>query len=146
MNGKENKTSYTILDYLPAKVKFGIPRKAMLAILTDRDIDPATEMSNDVRDADNTRLAYADMLRWFVIGQSKKTNTSDTDNGWTHSGGGYELDEDDKRRLIREANAIYEKLEPESVIKSKSTFRMMSFGVQHANYDISGNPLPHIIR
>lgn len=136
--------TYTLLDYLSAKVKWDVPRAAMTAILLDRGIDPDTAYSD--RNADATRLAYADMLKWYVLGASKKNNTSDSDNGWTHSGGGYELDDTDRKLLIAEANAIYDELEPDSVIKSKSTFRMMSFGIQHANYDAAGNPLPHVIR
>lgn len=141
MDGSE---TYTVLDYLAAKVKFDIPKKAMIAIFHDRGIEPDTAFTD--RDADATRLAYADMLKWFVLGASKKNNTSDTDNGWTHSGGGYEIDDEDRKLLIAEANAIYKELEPESQIRNKTTFRMNSFGIQHANYDMAGNPLPHIIR
>lgn len=144
MNCSEDYSTYTVFDYLAARVKFDIPRKALLAILADRDIDPATAYAE--RDVDNTRLAYADMLKWFVLGASKKNNTSDTDNGWTHSGGGYEIDDEDRKLLIAEANAIYKELEPDSQIKNKTTFRMNSLGVKHCNYDLAGNPLPHIIR
>lgn len=144
MSCKETNSTYTVFDYLAARVKFGIPRKALFAICADRGIEPSTAFAD--RDADSVRLAYADMLKWFVIGPSKKNNVSDTDNGWSHSGGGYELTADDRKLLIKEANAIYDELEPESVIKSKSTFRMDSFGIRHADYDAIGNPLPHIIR
>lgn len=143
MNDKVE-TVYTVMDYLPAKVKFDIPKAAMLAIFADRDVDPATPYA----DADKValRLAYADMLKWFVLGGSKENNTSDTDNGWTHSGGGYELDDTDRKLLIKEANAIYDELEPASVIKNKTTFKIMSFGIRHADCDVTGNPIPHIIK
>lgn len=144
MGNTEEKTTYTVLDYLAAKVKFDMPKSALMAILVDRNIEPDTAFTE--RDATSTRLAYADMLKWFVLGPSKRNNTSDTDNGWTHSGGGYELSDADRTLLIKEANAIYEEIEPESAIKSKPAFRMMSFGIQHANYDAAGNPLPHVIR
>lgn len=145
MSCTEANSIYTVFDHLSAKVKFGIPRAALVAILADRDMEPDAAYY-DKRGSDELRLAYADMLKWFVLGPSKKNNTSDTDNGWTHSGGGYELDDEDRKLLVKEANAIYGELEPESVIKSKATFRMMSFGIQRANYDAAGNPLPHIIR
>lgn len=141
----EASSTYTVFDYLAARVKFSIPKAALTAILADRDMDSDAAYS-DKRGSDELRLAYADMLKWFVVGPSKRNNTSDTDNGWTHSGGGYELDDDDKKLLIKEANAIYDELEPDSAIKSKTTFRMMSFGIQHANYDTGGNPLPHVIK
>lgn len=132
------------MDYLPAKVKFDIPKAAMLAIFADRDVDPATPYADADKGA--LRLAYADMLKWFVLGGSKENNTSDTDNGWTHSGGGYELDDTDRNLLIKEANAIYDELEPTSVIKNKTTFKIMSFGIRHADYDVTGNLIPHIIK
>lgn len=116
----------------------------MLAIFANRGIEPSTAFAD--RDVNSIRLAYADMLKWFIVGPSKKNNVSDTDNGWSHSGGGYELAADDRKLLIKEANAIYNELEPESTVKSKSTFRMNSLGVRHADYDAVGNPLPHIIR
>lgn len=143
MNDKVE-TVYTVMDYLPAKVKFDIPKAAMLVILADRDVDPATPYADADKGA--LRLAYADMLKWFVLGGSKENNTSDTDNGWTHSGGGYELDDTDRKLLIKEANAIYDELEPTSVIKNKTTFKIMSFGIRHADYDVAGYPIPHIIK
>lgn len=144
MSCKETNSVYTVFDYLSARVKFDIPRKALLAIFANRGIEPSTAFAD--RDVDSVRLAYADMLKWFIVGPSKKNNVSDTDNGWSHSGGGYELTADDRKLLIKEANAIYNELEPESTVKSKSTFRMNSLGIRHADYDAVGNPLPHIIR
>lgn len=141
---KENSSVYTVFDYLKGKVKFGVPKSALMSIMADRGISPDTAFADC--DNDTVRLAYADMLKWFVVGPSKRNNVSDTDNGWTHSGGGYELDDTDRKLLIKEANAIYDELEPDSGIKNKTTFRMVSFGIQHANYDQAGNPLPHVIR
>ena len=137
-------TVYTVMDYLPAKVKFDIPKAAMLAILADRGVVSTIPYADADKDA--LRLAYADMLKWFVLGGSKENNTSDTDNGWMHSGGGYELDDTDRKLLIKEANAIYDELEPTSVIKNKTTFKIVSFGIRHADYDVTGNPIPHIIK
>lgn len=144
MDYSEASSTYTVFDYLTASVKFDIPRKAMIAIFHKRGIEPDTAYTD--RDEDATRLAYADMLKWFVLGASKKNNTSDTDNGWTHSGGGYEIDDEDRKNLIAEANAIYRELDPSSELKKKTVFRMNSYGIQHANYDINGFPVPHIIR
>jgi len=137
-------TVYTVMDYLPAKVKFDIPKAAMLAILADRGVVSTIPYADADKDA--LRLAYADMLKWFVLGGSKENNTSDTDNGWMHSGGGYELDDTDRKLLIKEANAIYDELEPTSVIKNKTTFKIVSFGIRHADYDVTDNPIPHIIK
>ena len=37
-------TVYTVMDYLPAKVKFDIPKAAMLAILADRGVVSQSRM------------------------------------------------------------------------------------------------------
>lgn len=147
--GTEEENTYTVQDHLAAQFKFDIPKAALKAKLIDRDLEPETEYTADFRnDGESMKkfsLAYADMIKWFVLGMSKKNNSSDSDNGWTHSGGGYEIDDTDRKLLIDEANAIYKKFEPASVIKSGTTFRMSSFGIQPANYDIAGFPIPHII-
>lgn len=141
----EASSTYTAFEYISASVKFSVPKAALVAKFKKRGIEPDAAYDS-VKDTNALRLVYADMLRWFLIGQSKQNNTSDSDNGWAHSGGGYELDDDDKKLLAAEANAIYSELEPESVIKNKVVFKMNSFGIQHANYDTGGNPLPHVIK
>lgn len=140
----EVEKTYTIEDYILAKVKFEVPVDALYPIFIDRGFEKSTPI-NDC-DMDKVRLAYADLLKWMVLGPSKVNNTSDTDNGWTHSSGGYQLTQDDIKELKSEANAIYKKLEPESVFGKKSTFRINSGGITRANIDVSGNPLPHINR
>ena len=93
--------TYTVADYLSGKVKFGVNDEALRPILLDRGLD----LDIPYGDADKSalRLAYADMLKWFVLGASKVNNTSDSDNGWSHSGGGYELSDTDRRELKEEA-------------------------------------------
>ena len=136
--------TYTIEDYILAKVKFEVPVDALYPIFVDREIEAKTPMMDS--DRTKVRLAYADLLKWIILGPSKVNNTSDTDNGWTHSSGGYQLTNDDIKELKNEANAIDKELEPSSVFGRKTTFRMNSGGIKRANYDLAGNPLPHIIR
>lgn len=135
---------YTAYDYLINRVKFEVPKKTMLGIMLTRGIQPESMMCDC--DADVLSLAYADTLKWFCLGPSKVNNTSDSDNGWTHSGGGYEISGEDISAMKAEANAIYQKLEPDSMLKKKSTFRMTSHGVKRANHSPWGEPLPHIIK
>ena len=135
---------YTVNDYLINKVKFEMPMKALLGIMHDRELENGIDL--EACDKDKVRLAYADMLKWFVLGPSKVNNTSDSDNGWTHSGGGYDMSDNDRSEMKAEANAIYAELEPDSMIKKKSTFRVTSNGVNRANYSTWGEPLPHIIK
>lgn len=140
----EVKKAYTVEDYILEKVRFEVPANALRPIFIDRGLDAASAVTDC--DKNKVRLAYADLLKWMVLGPSKVNNTSDTDNGWTHSSGGYQLTDDDIAELKSEANAIYKKLEPASVFGKKTTFRMNSGGIKRANIDMAGNPLPHIIR
>lgn len=135
--------TYTVEDYILAKVKFEVPVGALYPIFVDREIEAKTPMMDS--DRAKVRLAYADLLKWMILGPSKVNNTSDTDNGWTHSSGGYQLTSDDIKELKNEANAIYKELEPSSVFGRKTTFKMNSGGIKRANSDMAGNPLPHII-
>ena len=135
---------YTVNEYLINKVKFEIPMSALRAIMADRSIEDGIDLA--ACDRDTVRLAYADMLKWFILGPSKVNNTSDSDNGWTHAGGGYELSEGDIKELKAEANAIYGELEPASTIKSRTSFKIVSAGIKRANYNEMGCPVPHIIK
>ena len=144
MTELDNNATFTVIDYLINKVRFGMPRKALVAILADRCLSEDERFS--MCDRDTIRLAYADMLKWFVLGPSKVNNTSDSDNGWAHTEGGYELSSSDRSEMKAEANAIYKELEPESVMKRKTTFRINSHGVKHANYTLWNKPLAHVIK
>lgn len=140
----ENEFVLTAYDYLIDKVKFDVPKKTMLSIMVVRGID--LEALYEEVDKDTLRLAYADTLKWFIIGPSKKNNVSDSDNGWSHSEGGYQISDEDRKEMKAEANAIYKELEPESVMKRKSTFRMVSHGIKRANVTSYGMKLPHTIK
>lgn len=140
----ENEFVLTAYEYLINKVKFDVPKKAMLSIMAVRGI--GFESLYEEADKDSLRLAYADLLRWFVIGPSKKNNVSDSDNGWSHSEGGYQITDEDRNEMKAEANAIYAELEPESVMKKRSSFRMVSHGIKKADRSLYGSPLPHVNR
>ncbi len=144
MDAEETGTVYTVEDYLYGKTKFRVPGDAMKAIMADRGIEPGTAYAD--RDTDAVRLAYADLLKWFLVGHSKQNNVSEADNGWSHSGGGYELDADDRKLLRAEANAIYSELEPGSSIKGGTSLRITSYGIRRADLDEAGFPVPRIIR
>lgn len=134
----------TVEDALLSKVKYDVPTEAMRTILIDRELDGGEDYASC--DRDKARLAYADLLKWMILGPGKVNNTTDSDNGWSHAGGGYELTEEDIQRLRAEADAIYKELEPASCLKKRSTFRITSHGVKRANMDESGTWMPHVIR
>jgi len=129
----------TVGDWLFGCVNFAVPDEAVVNIAMDRNFSVDTAAS-DV-DRDSLRLMKADLFKWIVLGAGKVNNTSDTDNGWSHSEGGYTLSEYDKQLLMGEANAIYEELEPESVF-GKKKIRMRSAGIMPAYRDLDGTPLP----
>ena len=135
---------HTLEDALFSKVRFSIPEDTVRTILIERALDG--NMAYVDANPTDVRLAYADILKWLVLGPSKMNNTSDSDNGWSHTEGGFEMSERDRSELKAEANAIYAELEPGSMIKKKSSFRITSHGVKRADYSVFGCHLPHIIK
>ena len=135
---------HTLEDALFSKVRFSIPEDTVRTILIERALD-GNMAYVDANPAD-VRLAYADILKSLVLGRSKINNTSDSDNGRSHTEGGFEMSERDRAELKAEANAIYAKLEPSSMLKKKSSFRITSHGVKRADISAFGCPLPHIIK
>ena len=129
---------YTAKDWLFGCVNFAVPDEAVMHVLLERSTDseqPFYEVEQRVRE-----LLKADLYKWIVLGAGKVNNTTDSDNGWSHSDGGYTLSKDDKRLLMDEANAIYAELEPESVF-GKKKIRMRSAGIMPAYRDLDGEPL-----
>ena len=141
---KKGNNIYTLEDALFSKVRFNIPDDTVHTILIERALDGSMAYADANRD--DVRLAYADILKWLVLGPSKMNNTSDSDNGWSHTEGGFEIPERDRAELKAEANAIYAELEPSSMLKKKSSFRITSHGVKRADISAFGCPLPHIIK
>lgn len=135
---------HTLEDALFSKVRFSIPEDTVRTILIERALDG--NMAYVDANPTDVRLAYADILKWLVLGPSKMNNTSDSDNGWSHTEGGFEISERDRTELKAEANAIYAELEPSSMLKKKSSFRITSHGVKRADLSAFGCPLPHIIK
>ena len=135
---------HTLEDALFSKVRFSIPEDTVRTILIERALDG--NMAYVDANPTDVRLAYADILKWLVLGPSKMNNTSDSDNGWSHTEGGFEVSESDRAELKAEANAIYAELEPSSMLKKKSSFRITSHGVKRADFSAFGCPLPHIIK
>ena len=134
-------SSYTVRDWLFGCVNFSVPDSAVDCILAERSVDGDTEYEDREELELDVRLLKADLFKWIVLGPGKVNNTSDADNGWSHSDGGYTLSKDDKKMLMDEANAIYGELEPASVF-GKKTIRMRSAGIMPAYRDFDGTPLP----
>lgn len=132
--------TYTLIDYCCGLVNFDVPEEAMKALLAKRGVDFATEYADS--DEKTRKLVEADLYTWIALGVSKRTAVTDSDNGWSHSEGGYSLTEEDKKRLLGMANAIYEEYGEPTVGKTK--IRIHSLGVMRANRTFAGENLPHI--
>lgn len=139
-----SKSVYTAGDWLLGCVNFEVPEDAVESILANRGL--VGEMSYaDAQSVTDLRLLKADLFRWILLGPGKVNSTSDSDNGWSHSGGGYTLSEFDKKLMLDEANGIYEELEPESVF-GKTRIRMRSMGIMPAYRDSYGVPVGRKVR
>lgn len=138
----EAETVYTIEQHLYDSINFSIPESAVRGVLKKRGVEGSDEYNpEDTEQAPKVRLLYADLLKWICLGAGRTNRVSDSDNGWSHSEGGYTLSKDDKKLLMNEVNAIYEELEPASVF-GKRTIRMRSMGIMPALRDVDGTPLP----
>ena len=141
---KANKV-YTVEDWLLGRVNFAIPSEAAESIFAERGINKDTPYTDVKEDVNTLRLLKADIYKYIVLGASKVNNTSDSDNGWSHSEGGYNLSKDDKKLLMAEANDIYEELEPGSVFGKRYT-KVHSMGIMPARRDLDGVPMPRHIQ
>jgi len=137
----ENKVR-TVEDYIFGCVNFSVPEEAAEHILSEREVKSGTPL--DDIDRKTRRLLKADLYVWICMGPGKVDSTSDADNGWKHSGGGYTLSDEDKDRMLDCAKAIYEEYDEEYDFDSVSV-AITSFGIQPCDYDEAGIPLPHII-
>lgn len=135
-------SSFTIADYLYGSVNFDVPSEVIVKICLDRDIDYHSEAMNVEKSQRD--LCKADLLVWMALGVSKRSNNVDSDNGWSHSNGGYTLTEADKELFLKTANAIYEENGESTIGKTKA--KIQSFGIKPANIGIDGMPLPYIVK
>lgn len=133
----------TAEDYIFGCVNFAVPEEAVKHLLDERGIEPGTPLSD--LDKKTRELLKADLYVWICMGPSKVSSTSDSDNGWSHSEGGYTLSDEDKDRMLKYAKAIYEKYDEEFEYDDSVSVAIESFGITPCDYDEAGIPLPHIV-
>ena len=139
-SGSENNVR-TAEDYVFSCVNFAIPQEGVDYVLGERKIK--AEKPYDELEKKDKELLKADIYVWICMGPSKINSTSDSDNGWSHSEGGYTLSDDDKDRMLKYAKAIYDKYD-EEYIDDSVCVAIESFGITPCDYDEAGIPLPHI--
>lgn len=135
---------YTVEQYLFDSINFDLPEGAVKAALVGRGVDGSMVYADG---ADNCLLdlVKADLYKWMVLGPSKVDSVKDSDNGWSHSAGGYTLSKEDKKLLTAAANAIYEANGEEENIFGKKKVAVHSFGIMHTQFTPDGRPIPRII-
>ena len=141
-SGSENNVR-TAEDYVFSCVNFAIPQEGVDYVLGERKIK--AEKPYDELEKKDKELLKADIYVWICMGPSKINSTSDSDNGWSHSEGGYTLSDDDKDRMLKYAKAIYDKYDEEFDYDDSVSVAIESFGITPCDYDEAGIPLPHIV-
>ena len=141
VNGTETKIR-TAEDYVFGCVNFALPQDAVDYVLGEREIrndTPESDLDKRMRE-----LLKADIYVWICMGPSKVNSTSDSDNGWQHSEGGYTLTDEDKDRMLRYVNTVYDKYDEENPFDDSVSVAVSSFGISPCDYNEAGIPLPHI--
>jgi len=141
-SGAENNVR-TAEDYVFSCVNFAVPQEGVDYVLGERKIN--AEKPYEELEKKDKELLKADLYVWICMGPSKVNSTSDSDNGWSHSEGGYTLSDDDKDRMLKYAKAIYEKYDEEFDYDDSVSVAIESFGITPCDYDEAGIPLPHIV-
>ena len=160
-NESGEKKVRTVRDYVFGCVNFQISDETAEHICDERGIDPdktfdelfpkpEADAPDAVADDENViepkrtkELLKADLYIWICMGPTKVNSTSDSDNGWSHSEGGYQLTDEDKDRMLAYAKSIYEKYDEEFDYDDSVEVNVSSFGIQPCDYNEAGIPLPH---
>lgn len=142
MKEEGTKQQKTLRDHCFGCVNFLLPEEAVDYVLNERDLKGDTLLSEV--DKKTRDLLKADLYVWVCMGPSKVSSTSDSDNGWSHSDGGHQLTDEDKDRMLRTAQDIYDKYGEELDVYDSVEVHVSSFGVMPCNYNEAGIPLPHI--
>lgn len=159
-NESGEKKVRTVRDYVFGCVNFQISDETAECICDERGIDPdktfdelfpkptedATDVVSEEENLEPKRtkeLLKADLYVWICMGPTKVNSTSDSDNGWSHSEGGYQLTDEDKDRMLAYAKTIYDKYGEEFDYDDSVEVTVRSFGIQPCDYNEAGIPLPH---
>ena len=159
-NESGEKKVRTVRDYVFGCVNFQISDETAEHICDERGIDPdktfdelfpkptedATDVVSEEENLEPKRtkeLLKADLYVWICMGPTKVNSTSDSDNGWSHSEGGYQLTDEDKDRMLAYAKSIYEEYDEEFDYDDSVEVNVSSFGIQPCDYNEAGIPLPH---
>ena len=97
----------TIEEYLKGLVGLDVTDAALRSILAKREIESETEFVGlTKRELD---LCTADLYMWCANAPSIKGTIKDADGGWSHSEGGSQVFETDKKHWRKMAYDIYKR-------------------------------------
>lgn len=138
----ESRKVRTVGDYLFGCVNFAVPEEAVEHLSFER----GTGMETALPDVDTRtkELLKADLYIWICMGAGRTNNVTDSDNGWSHSEGGYTLSDNDKERMLNYAKSIYARYDEEFPYDDSVEMKLVSFGIAGCDYDAGGFPMPHI--
>ena len=97
----------TVEDYLRGCVGFEVSDNAITTILTDREVEPGTDVA--LLDKRTKDLCKADLYMWCASTPSTTGSVEDADGEWKHKEGGTQSSAYDKRNLRQMANDIYKR-------------------------------------
>lgn len=142
-SGAQNDSPRSIAQYVFDSINFSLPEGTVRAFLEKRGIDGNLPYK-DYADKSKVELVRADLFMWMVNGASVVGAVKDSDNGWSHSDGGYTLSKEDKRLLTAAANAIYKANgEEENVLRKEISVH--SFGIMGTQFTPDDIPIPRIV-
>lgn len=105
MNSDSQKIERTAEQYVRGIVNMDLSDEVIANILSDRQIQPDSLVSN--LDLKTKMLLKADVYMACSNMPSVKVSVEDADGNWKHKEGGGQISETDKRRWTAIANSIY---------------------------------------
>ena len=98
----------TIQDSLKATTSYPIPLRTLITVTEGRGVSLTSEATQEILKSSSYRLATADLLLWLSI-------APDVSQG----GQSYSFTDEQRKQMRRQAQAIYNELEPEIVANNQ---------------------------
>lgn len=130
------KSKDTMACWLAGTVNFPVSESLVHSVLLERSVADEMDYSDvneQVRD-----LCKADLCsRIALTSPYRQGATTDSDNGWEHSDGGYTLTDENVDSLLAQANEIYEKYGlPTKSRKKRVEIRIVHGGIYQRKYPL----------
>lgn len=97
----------SVASYLRGLVGFEVDDNVLRSIHIKRGVDPDSDVASV--EPSKLELAEADIYVWRASVASSVIGEENSDNGWKHKAGGWEMSVSDKRHYMSMANNLYRK-------------------------------------